>query len=75
MRAEHVDTASSPFRQRGGVERGSVEQPQRHDETEVRSRIRPALGLERRRALRGLEGQPDFVRWNVPQDLEQDSWR
>src|SRR5512132_2322291 len=49
----------------------SIEQAQRHDETQIRRGISPPFRFERCRALRCLERQSYFIGWNVPQDLEQ----
>src|SRR3954463_4366860 len=49
----------------------SVQQPQRHYETEIARRVRPPLGLERRGALGRLEGELHFLGWDIAQNLEQ----
>src|SRR3982751_3395883 len=55
-----------------GVARSTlVEQPERHNETEIDRGIRPSLRLERRGAFRGFERELHFLGRDVAQNLEE----
>src|SRR3954469_21060546 len=74
-----LSTSTSPFLPSGGrsepqktaINSGSVEQSQRHDQAQIRCRIGPSLWLERRGALRRLEGQANLFRGDVLEDLKE----
>src|SRR6266550_3266878 len=55
----------------GFQSRSLVDEPKWHHQTHIRRRILPTLRFYRRRPLRSLEGQTDFISRDITQDLQQ----